>query len=79
MLITCKCTPLCKKLDCDTKSEPFYLATTQRINLLWRFDDFVLKLIKVFNETITYDETFQVPNQCEAIEHEINVIHKNKI
>jgi hypothetical protein len=39
----------------------------------------VLKLIKVFNEPITYDETFQVPNRCEAIEHEINVIHKNKI
>jgi len=49
MLITCKCTPLCKKLDCDVKNEPFYLATTQRINLHYRFDDFVLKLIKVFN------------------------------
>ncbi len=28
MFITCKCTPLCKKLDCDTKDEPPYLATT---------------------------------------------------
>jgi hypothetical protein len=28
MLITCKCTPLCKKLDCDAKIEPPYLATT---------------------------------------------------
>ncbi len=28
MLITYKCTPFCKKLDCDTKSEPPYLATT---------------------------------------------------
>ncbi len=28
MLIACKCTPLYKKLDCDTKSEPPYLATT---------------------------------------------------
>jgi hypothetical protein len=22
MLIACKCTPLCKKLDCDAKSDP---------------------------------------------------------
>jgi hypothetical protein len=28
MLITWKCTPLCKKLICDAKSEPPYLATT---------------------------------------------------
>jgi hypothetical protein len=28
MLITCKCTTLCKKLDCDTKNEPPYFATT---------------------------------------------------
>jgi hypothetical protein len=28
MLITCKCTPLYKKLDCDAKCEPPYLATT---------------------------------------------------
>ncbi len=27
MLITCKCMSLCKKLDCDAKSEPPYLAT----------------------------------------------------
>ncbi len=29
MLITCKCTPFCKKLDYDAKSEPPYFATTQ--------------------------------------------------
>ncbi len=29
MLITCKCTPLCKKLDCDAKNEPPYLATAR--------------------------------------------------
>jgi hypothetical protein len=29
MLIACKFAPLCKKLDCDAKSEPPYLATTQ--------------------------------------------------
>ncbi len=79
MLIACKCMPLCKKLVCDTKSGPPYLATIKRINLLWRFDDFVVKLIEVFNEPITYDEAFQVPSQCEAIERDINVIHKNKI
>ncbi len=28
MLITYKCTPFCKKLDCDAKSEPPYPATT---------------------------------------------------
>ncbi len=28
MFITCKCTPFCKKLDCDAKNEPPYLATT---------------------------------------------------
>jgi hypothetical protein len=28
MLITYKCTSLCKELDCDVKSEPPYLATT---------------------------------------------------
>jgi hypothetical protein len=28
MLIACKCTPFCKKLDCNTKSESPYLATT---------------------------------------------------
>jgi len=28
MLITCKCTPFYKKLDCDVKSEPPYLVTT---------------------------------------------------
>jgi len=28
MLIACKCMPFCKKLDCDTKNEPPYLATT---------------------------------------------------
>ncbi len=31
MLIACKCMPLYKKLDCDTKSEPPYLATTYRL------------------------------------------------
>jgi hypothetical protein len=30
MLIACKSMPLCKKLDCDAKSEPPYLATTQQ-------------------------------------------------
>ncbi len=30
MLITCKCMPLCKKMDCDAKSEPPYLATTHQ-------------------------------------------------
>jgi hypothetical protein len=30
MLITCKHMPLCKKLDCGTKSEPPYLVTTQQ-------------------------------------------------
>jgi hypothetical protein len=30
MLIACKCTPFCKKLDYDAKSEPLYLATTQK-------------------------------------------------
>jgi hypothetical protein len=29
-LIACKCTPLYKKLDCDAKSEPPYLATTPK-------------------------------------------------
>jgi len=28
MLIVCKCSPLCKKLDYDAKSEPPYLTTT---------------------------------------------------
>lgn len=28
MLITCKCTRLCKKLYCDTKNDSSYLATT---------------------------------------------------
>ncbi len=28
MLIACKCTLLCKKMDCNAKSEPPYLATT---------------------------------------------------
>ncbi len=28
MLIACKCMPFCKKMDCDTKSEPHYHATT---------------------------------------------------
>jgi hypothetical protein len=28
MLVSCKCTPLCKKLDYNVKSEPPYLATT---------------------------------------------------
>jgi hypothetical protein len=28
MLIVCKCMQLCKKLDCNLKSEPPYLATT---------------------------------------------------
>jgi hypothetical protein len=27
MLIACKCTPLCKKLNCNAKSEPPYLVT----------------------------------------------------
>jgi len=27
MFIACKCTPLCKKLDCDAKNQPPYLAT----------------------------------------------------
>ncbi len=31
MLIACKCTPLCKKLDCDIKSEPPYFATTKTL------------------------------------------------
>jgi hypothetical protein len=36
MLIASKCTPLCKKLDCDVKSEPHYLATTQyQMNLIF--------------------------------------------
>ncbi len=26
--MACKCTPLCKKLNCDAKNEPPYLATT---------------------------------------------------
>ncbi len=30
MVITCKCMPLFKKLDCDAKSEPPYLATTPK-------------------------------------------------
>jgi hypothetical protein len=29
MLIACKCMPIYKKLDCDAKSEPPYLVTTQ--------------------------------------------------
>jgi hypothetical protein len=29
MLIACKCAPLCKKLNCNSKSEPPYIATTQ--------------------------------------------------
>ncbi len=29
MLIACKCTPLCKNLDCDVKSDPLYFATTR--------------------------------------------------
>ncbi len=28
MFITCKCMPLCKKLDCDVKNEPPYFPTT---------------------------------------------------
>jgi hypothetical protein len=28
MLLACKCTPLCKQLDCNAKNEPPYLATT---------------------------------------------------
>ncbi len=28
MVITCKCTPLYKKLDCDTKNKPPCFATT---------------------------------------------------
>ncbi len=28
MFIACKCTPLCKKLNCDAKNEPPYLANT---------------------------------------------------
>jgi hypothetical protein len=31
MLIACKCTPLCKKLGCDTKSEPPYFVTTKTL------------------------------------------------
>ncbi len=31
MLIACKCMPLWQKLNCDTKSEPPYLATTYRL------------------------------------------------
>ncbi len=31
MLIACKCTPFCKKLDYDVKGEPPYLATTMSI------------------------------------------------
>ncbi len=31
MLIECECTPLCKKLDCDAKSEQPYLATTHQL------------------------------------------------
>ncbi len=28
LLIACKCTPLCKKLDCNVKNEPPYFAAT---------------------------------------------------
>jgi tryptophan-rich sensory protein len=36
MLIASKCTPLYKKLDCNAKSEPPYLATTQyQMNLMY--------------------------------------------
>ncbi len=28
MLVTCKCTTLCKKMNCDAKSESPYLTTT---------------------------------------------------
>jgi hypothetical protein len=36
MLIASKCTPLYKKLDCDAKNEPPYLATTQyQMNLMY--------------------------------------------
>jgi hypothetical protein len=31
MLIACKCMPLFKKLDCDAKNEPPYLATTPKV------------------------------------------------
>jgi hypothetical protein len=31
MLRACKYMPLCKKLDCDAKSEPPYLATTRKL------------------------------------------------
>jgi len=31
MLIACKCTPSCKKLDCNAKSEPPYFVTTSML------------------------------------------------
>ncbi len=31
ILITCKCMPLCKKLDYDTKNEPPYFATSPHV------------------------------------------------
>ncbi len=42
MLITCKCTPFCKNLHSDTKSEPPYLATT-----LWKIQSFHIR--RIFN------------------------------
>jgi hypothetical protein len=33
MFIACKCMPLCKKLNCDAKNEPPYLATTFMLQL----------------------------------------------
>ncbi len=35
MLIACKCMPLWKKLYCNTKNEPPYLATFHYLSLIW--------------------------------------------
>jgi hypothetical protein len=35
VLIACKCMPLCKRLNCDTKSEPPYFATTLLCKLMY--------------------------------------------
>jgi hypothetical protein len=57
MLITCKCTPLCKKLDYDAKSEPPYLTTTLIPNrTCTRFIVHTMNLIHSF----TYLYTLQV-------------------
>jgi hypothetical protein len=38
MLIACKCTPFCKKLDCDTKNGPHDLTTTLTSQYLMPFN-----------------------------------------